>query len=435
MKHRFRHGRGRGRGRRKQRGGHGGHGPHGLHYPRVGGHNSLHSVSANVGTHSNYNINNHSHARPRTQSTEAVYVSQDSNVELTTAGTRGTFDSNNININPNQNSDHDNNSDNNSNNKNNSKKDNSNISSRRHSVALNHSYNNTNNNNNNNNNNNSNEIYPRSMSNPGNGRLLYARQGTDFVIINKHDNLIHNNLNHNHNHNHDDYNHNHLHNQREFDTPYGFLSVSRANTMRIDTLRRDDTTHSHFTNNSATNSLHGYAYDDGPPVADCCFNCCIVCATRDEDLDDEYGKGNKGGGGGGGKRKGNNKNSKNNNNNNNNRDGFYDSICNRFPVFNPVGPCRIGWDFIVTIVLLYTCIEIPYTLAFGIDLSLTHWSGQVAFGIDIFLLLDVCVHFRTAYFDSYDNLHLITSPKRIAIKLSIFFFAPKKYNVTKKITG
>ena len=104
--------------------------------------------------------------------------------------------------------------------------------------------------------------------------------------------------------------------------------------------------------------------------------------------------------------------------------GFVSFIYNHsigwIPIMNPVGSFRSGWDIVVTIVLVYTCIEIPYTLAFEIELTLTHWSGILAFVIDVFLLCDVTINFRTAYFDNYDNIHLITNPKKIAKQLSLF---------------
>ena len=34
--------------------------------------------------------------------------------------------------------------------------------------------------------------------------------------------------------------------------------------------------------------------------------------------------------------------------------------------------------------------------------------------IDVWLLIDICINFRTAYVDKYDHLHIITSPKSIA---------------------
>ena len=89
----------------------------------------------------------------------------------------------------------------------------------------------------------------------------------------------------------------------------------------------------------------------------------------------------------------------------------YDNMC----VLNPVGKCRIFWDLFVAILLVYTCIEIPFTLAFNIELTLEidDWVGITAFIIDILLLLDIFINCSTAYFDDYDGLYLITSPCEI----------------------
>lgn len=122
-----------------------------------------------------------------------------------------------------------------------------------------------------------------------------------------------------------------------------------------------------------------------------------------------------------------NKNGKSNKNNNNNKNSknlhypkYYvqgnivEKCCDNLPILNPIGRVRISWDLFVTILLLYTCMEIPFTLAFEITLTLEDWAGKIAFVIDLFLLFDILVNFRTAYFDDYDHLYLITSPKHIA---------------------
>lgn len=101
---------------------------------------------------------------------------------------------------------------------------------------------------------------------------------------------------------------------------------------------------------------------------------------------------------------------------------FLQTLNQMLPIFNPIGPFRICWDFCVTITLFYICIAVPYTLAFGIDWTLDEWSGIVAFIIDIFLLCDIMVNFRTAFFDSFDRLQLITSPTRIAKRFVLYVY-------------
>ena len=53
-------------------------------------------------------------------------------------------------------------------------------------------------------------------------------------------------------------------------------------------------------------------------------------------------------------------------------------------------------------------------MTFGVILTLGDPAGIIAFAIDLWLLIDICVNFRTAYVDKYDHLHIITSPKAIA---------------------
>ena len=104
-------------------------------------------------------------------------------------------------------------------------------------------------------------------------------------------------------------------------------------------------------------------------------------------------------------------------------DKCYDCVCAMthvynilwfIPILNPVGSFRNGWNVIVSTILLYTCIEIPFTLAFDITLSLDHWTGVFAFCSDLFLLSDIIINFRTSYFDNYDSLRLVTDPQKIA---------------------
>ena len=84
------------------------------------------------------------------------------------------------------------------------------------------------------------------------------------------------------------------------------------------------------------------------------------------------------------------------------------------PILNPVGSFRIGWNVIVSTILLCSCIEIAFTLAFDISLSLDHWTGVFALCCDVFLLTDTIINFRVSYFDRYDRLRLVTDPQNIA---------------------
>ena len=91
-------------------------------------------------------------------------------------------------------------------------------------------------------------------------------------------------------------------------------------------------------------------------------------------------------------------------------------ICNILPIFHPFGQFKMIWDPILIIVLIISAVEIPFTLVFEIQLTLHNFTGIMAFAIDIFLCIDILINFRTAYFDEFDPLQLITSPKYIAKK-------------------
>lgn len=65
------------------------------------------------------------------------------------------------------------------------------------------------------------------------------------------------------------------------------------------------------------------------------------------------------------------------------------------------------------VLLMYTCIEVPMTIAFEIELNLGQPFGTTAFLIDMLLLIDVIINFRTAYFDRWDKLTLIISDTAI----------------------
>eukprot|EP01084_Bolivina_argentea_P126710 224294_1 len=81
-------------------------------------------------------------------------------------------------------------------------------------------------------------------------------------------------------------------------------------------------------------------------------------------------------------------------------------------LLHPKGPFRNIWDLVVLVVLLYTSFEVPVSIAFGQSVGAKYFDLI----IDIFLLTDIILNFHTAYFDKYDNLHLVTDKKLIAKK-------------------
>eukprot|EP01084_Bolivina_argentea_P029704 55151_1 len=79
---------------------------------------------------------------------------------------------------------------------------------------------------------------------------------------------------------------------------------------------------------------------------------------------------------------------------------------------HPVGPFRCVWDMIVMSLLVYTSIEIPFTMAFGQSTYIFY----IGLFVDAILFIDILLNFHTAYFDKYDNLILITNKKYICKK-------------------
>lgn len=101
---------------------------------------------------------------------------------------------------------------------------------------------------------------------------------------------------------------------------------------------------------------------------------------------------------------------------------FFSWISYYIPILHPFGPFRCFWDFFVMLMLIYTCIEVPVTLAFNVNLDFNHYSGIIAFCIDILLLIDVIITFRTAYFDKWDRLRLIIDECEIAKRYIMGWF-------------
>ncbi len=81
----------------------------------------------------------------------------------------------------------------------------------------------------------------------------------------------------------------------------------------------------------------------------------------------------------------------------------------RLPLLHPLGMFHCFWDVLVMVLLIYTCMEVPVTLAFNIALTLDHFTGVLSLCIDLMLLTDIVITFRTAYFDVWDQLSLVQS--------------------------
>lgn len=84
------------------------------------------------------------------------------------------------------------------------------------------------------------------------------------------------------------------------------------------------------------------------------------------------------------------------------------------PIIYPDDKLKILWDIFLILVLLYSCVEIPITVAFQEPLTLDTAIGIIAFSVDLFLLVDVAINLRTAIFDNHDHLQIIAKPSEIA---------------------
>eukprot|EP01084_Bolivina_argentea_P132356 233579_1 len=80
------------------------------------------------------------------------------------------------------------------------------------------------------------------------------------------------------------------------------------------------------------------------------------------------------------------------------------------PIIHPLGIFKIIWDLFISIIVIISCIEIPFSAAFEIDISLQTGIGRIIFGVNMLLLIDIILTFRCAYYDQYDKLRLIINP-------------------------
>eukprot|EP01084_Bolivina_argentea_P118737 210621_1 len=92
------------------------------------------------------------------------------------------------------------------------------------------------------------------------------------------------------------------------------------------------------------------------------------------------------------------------------------------PIWHPYCKFKIIWSFFVVLILLFTSIQIPYFLAFDLSVNIETGMGIVVLIMDILLCIDILITFRTAFYDEYDPLLLITCPVAIASQYVKFWF-------------
>ena len=76
----------------------------------------------------------------------------------------------------------------------------------------------------------------------------------------------------------------------------------------------------------------------------------------------------------------------------------------------PENDLKIVWDYVVTAMLIFTCIVTPYRIAFE---NVDTFGWLIAnYGIDFLFLVDICLNFNCAYYD--DDLAIIEDRCTIA---------------------
>ena len=84
------------------------------------------------------------------------------------------------------------------------------------------------------------------------------------------------------------------------------------------------------------------------------------------------------------------------------------------PIFLPFGPTINMWNTFLLIILLFSIVDIPFSIAFESKLQADDPLAIIGLFIDICLLFDIVLCFRTAYIDTFDRLRIIHEPMLIA---------------------
>ena len=97
--------------------------------------------------------------------------------------------------------------------------------------------------------------------------------------------------------------------------------------------------------------------------------------------------------------------------------------CPHGPIFIPFGRFIIWWNTFLFALLIYSVIELPYSIAFEIGIDPQQPISIIGFFIDACLMIDIVIVFRTAYICQFDRLRIIHDPILIAKRyLRSWFF-------------
>ncbi|KAG2496523.1 hypothetical protein HYH03_005347 [Edaphochlamys debaryana] len=73
------------------------------------------------------------------------------------------------------------------------------------------------------------------------------------------------------------------------------------------------------------------------------------------------------------------------------------------PVMHPSSPHRVGWDYLMLMVVLYLAVFVPLTISFS-RLRVLTWVVALDWICTALMMLDVAVHFRTGYITEHGDL-------------------------------
>jgi len=90
-------------------------------------------------------------------------------------------------------------------------------------------------------------------------------------------------------------------------------------------------------------------------------------------------------------------------------------------LFHPNGMLKMTWEIVSAYAVLYTCLEVPFRIAFVANQAKHNVLNSLEYIVVIIFLLDILVAFNTAYIERTTNL-LVTDRKIIAKKYLTSFF-------------
>ena len=73
------------------------------------------------------------------------------------------------------------------------------------------------------------------------------------------------------------------------------------------------------------------------------------------------------------------------------------------PTFYPKDPGRVAWDIFIMVFIIYNAVTVPLIVSYGLPSSMGVFD-ILNWCIDLLFLVDICINFRTAYFNEQGNL-------------------------------